>query len=286
VNVSRALGFAGLLFDAYTPSLSLPDLSATGRREFLQVLSGGDQRLVGLQGDLGPRGFGPGADVDRLIARIDRAMEAAAGLRAPLLCLEIGPLPPPPRAANKSKPPITPEQAGLIILPIAGAGLPLEAPPEPEMPPMASPQEMALASQVNAALVELGVRADRYGVTIAFSSALASFASLEQALLAARCPWFGVDLDPVAMLGDGWAPDEVFSRLGALIRHVRARDAVRGAGGRTKPVVVGKGHVDWAGLLARLDQSGYSGWLTVDPTDLPDRRAAAAEALRVLNALV
>src|SRR4051794_37790935 len=124
-KASRALGFAGLLFEAYSPAMSFPDLSGTGRREFLRVLSGADQRLIGLQGDVGPKGFGPGADVDRVDARLRRAMEGAGGLNAPLLCLEVGPVPLPPRAAAKPKPPITPGQAGLIILPTAGAGLPV-----------------------------------------------------------------------------------------------------------------------------------------------------------------
>ena len=32
--LARSNGFAGLVFDAYSPALSIPDLSQTGRREF------------------------------------------------------------------------------------------------------------------------------------------------------------------------------------------------------------------------------------------------------------
>src|SRR6476659_4861149 len=91
-TTARSLGFGGILFDAYSPSLSIPELSQTGRREFRHTLSAQDLSLVGLRADLGARGFGPGADIDRLIQRLDRAMEAAAGLASPLLCVDLGPL--------------------------------------------------------------------------------------------------------------------------------------------------------------------------------------------------
>src|SRR5438067_380782 len=64
--VARGLGIDGLLFDAYGAGFSIPDLSGSGRREFRQVLSAQDVQLVGLRGELGPKGLGPGADVDRL----------------------------------------------------------------------------------------------------------------------------------------------------------------------------------------------------------------------------
>src|SRR5437773_6768409 len=154
-------GFSGLLFDAYSPHLNLPDLSATGRREFLQVLRAQNVQLIGLQGDLGPKGLGPGADVDRVLHRVEAAMESAAALLAPLLCVDVGPLP-----------------------------------------------------KSFESLVELGHRAERYSVTVAFSSSLASFESLDRALRGVNCPWFGIDLDPTAILRDSWDVDEIFSRLG------------------------------------------------------------------------
>ena len=128
---------------------------------------------------------------------------------------------------------------------------------------------------VHAALAERGRRADRYGTTVAFRSDLASFAALERALSRAACPWFGVDLDPVAVLRDEWPLDEIFSRLGPLIRHVRGRDATRGGGGRTMPAVIGQGTTNWGELRAALDGAGYSGWITIDSLEHPDRRAAA-----------
>jgi sugar phosphate isomerase/epimerase len=279
-RLARESGFQGLLFDAYSGALLIPDLSQTGRREFRHVLSSQELALVGLRGDIGPKGFGPGADIDRLIDRIDRAMEAAAGLGSPLLCLEIGPLTEPPRQ-SKPRPPITPEQAGLIILPATTAPA-----PEPESARQPTAADVALGAAVNSALAEIGMRADRYTCTVAFSSQLASFAALEQAVNSARCPWFGIDLDPVAMLRDAWDADEIFSRLDPMIRHVRARDAVLGNDRRTKPVPIGQGGVDWQALLSRLDQTGYRDWLTIDPAELQDRAGAAIagqKKLRTIN---
>jgi sugar phosphate isomerase/epimerase len=277
-RTARAAGFDGLQFDAFSPSLDLTALSQTGRREFRHVLSGNDQQLIGLRVDVGPKGFGPGADIDRLLGQFDKVMDAAKGLGAPLVAVEVGPLPE-PAAAPKPKPRIDPAQAGLIIIPT------LESPPmaPQETRPIPGP-DPALISSVDSALMELGSRADRVGVTLALRSELSSFAALDRAVAAARCPWFGVDLDPVSILRDAWSSDDIFSRFGALIRHVRARDATAGADRRTRPAVIGQGSTNWGELLSSLDDAGYGGWLTIDPLELPDRVAAATAGASRLKA--
>src|SRR5438105_860704 len=151
-RLSREMGFAGIQFDAYGSALRIPDLSATGRREFLRVLSGQSQQLVGLRADAGPKGFGAGADLDRLIQGLDRAMEAAKALAAPLVCVDLGPLPAPPRRA-RPKPKVTREQAGLILLPESVAE-PAAEPADPDAPP----PDPAFVAQVDAALGEIGAR--------------------------------------------------------------------------------------------------------------------------------
>jgi sugar phosphate isomerase/epimerase len=265
-----------VLFDAYGATLRIPDLSATGRREFLHVLSNESQQLVGLQGDLGPKGFGPGADVDRLVNGVDRAMEAARALGSPLISLDLGPLPEPPKQI-KPTPTITPAQAGLILLPEPIA--PATTQPATQTPP----PDPKFVGQVDGALSELGARADRYGVVLAFRSELSSFAAIDDLLRRVRCPWFGLDLDPVAVLRDEWPLDDVLSRFGGLLRHVRGRDATKGADRRTKPAPLGRGDTNWPHLLASLDDAAYAGWVTVDPVDLPDRAIAAASGLAELR---
>jgi sugar phosphate isomerase/epimerase len=276
-RLARLAEFRGLLFDAWSSSLSIPDLSITGRREFRQLLSAQDQRLIGLQLALGPKGFALGADVDRQISRIDRAMESAAGLQSPLLCIDLSTL---PRAKSppRPKPAVTAEQAGLIIIPTMSAV-------EPAAPVETPGPDPAFVAQVNGALSELGVRADRYGVSVAFSSSLASFAALQEAIAQARCSWFGIDLDPVSILRDEWSIDEIFSSAGSLIRHVRGRDAVAGDDKRTQPAVVGKGSTNWRELLDALDDAGYSDFISIDPTELPERAAAAIAGAAFLRGL-
>src|SRR5687768_13039522 len=75
-TLARKAGFAGLQFEARTAALDIPELSGTGLREFLRLLTAQDQQLVGLRMDLGIRGLGPGADVDRELSRLTRVMEA------------------------------------------------------------------------------------------------------------------------------------------------------------------------------------------------------------------
>jgi sugar phosphate isomerase/epimerase len=273
---ARQVGVAGIEFDAYSPAVSLPDLTQSGRREFRRVLSGQNLELIGLRADLGNSGLGPGADIDRALARVERAMDAAAGLAAPLVCVDLGPLPEPARAAPL-KPKVNPAEAGLIIIPTA-AELQAASQPEPEVK-----RDPTFESAVDAALAELGRRADRYSVILAFRSDLSSYAALDRALRAADCPWFGVDLDPVAVLRDRWPIDDIFARLGPLVRHVRARDAVVGQDKRTKPAPVGAGSTNWEQLLTLLDEAAYQGWLAIDPTELPDRAAAARTAIKHLS---
>jgi sugar phosphate isomerase/epimerase len=276
-TLARRSGFAGLLFDAYSSALTVTDLSSTGRREFRHILSAQDRQLVGFRVDLGVKGFGPGADVDRLLSQLEKVMETAAAMASPLLCVDTGPLPEAP-ARPISKPKITAEQAGLILIPTFSAP---EEEPAPAPPP--TPAEAAFQSQVDAAMLEMGVLADRYNITVALHSDLSSFAALDRALTAARCPWFGVNLDPAAILRDIWNLDEIFARLGPHIRHVRARDAVAGADRRTKPASVGRGDTKWDHLLSNLEGADYHGWITFDPNDLAERANAAIAGLKYLK---
>ena len=85
-KTARESGFNGVQFDAKSSSLDLLDLSSSGRREFRRILTSQDQQSLVSSMDTGSGGFSPGADVDREIDRLDRAMEAAAGLAAPLIC--------------------------------------------------------------------------------------------------------------------------------------------------------------------------------------------------------
>jgi sugar phosphate isomerase/epimerase len=231
--------------------------------------------------DIGAKWIWLGADVDRVIARLDTAMETAVGLGTKLVLVDLGPLPAPPYVPRPQKK-ITSDEAGLIILPPPSMGAVEGAAPTE---PISGPSDPQAMGGIDAAMYEIGKRADRYGVTIAFRADLASFAALERAVKTASCPWFGVDLDPVAMVRDAWGMDEIFSRVGDLIRHVRGRDAVGGADRRTRPAAIGRGSVNWGEVLANLDEAGYQGWLTIDSLELENRAAAAQGGLEFLRKL-
>jgi sugar phosphate isomerase/epimerase len=261
---ARSLGFDGILIEAAVSGIDLTTLSSTGRREVRHLFAAQGRELIGLNVRLGKAGLTPSADLDAAIDRLERVFHTAAELQARLVCVDLGPLPEPQRTA-KPKPPVNPQAAGLIIIP---------EPPPPEPEVQTPPPDPAMVASVDGALVEIGARADRYSVAVAMKSDLASFAALERALGAARCPWFGVDFDPAAALADRWSMDETLSTLGPLIRHVRGRDGVRGTDHRVRPVVVA-GDVGWEALLADLDAAAYAGWITIDPQELTDRLAAA-----------
>ncbi|MGA2500976.1 MAG: TIM barrel protein [Tepidisphaeraceae bacterium] len=280
-RTARSLGFEGLQFPAQSAMIDLQDLSLSGRRDFCHMLAASAQTLESLFVDAGAKGIMPGSDADHVIARLDKAMETAAGLACPVVCVDIGPLPA-PAVEVKPRRTIRPEEAGIIIIP---SQIVASAEAGPTGSTASAEADPTLCSHVDAAMVELGRRADRYGVTLAFRSGLAPLAAIERALRAAGCAWFGVDLDPVALLRDPWDTDEAFSRLAKSIRHVRVRDAILGHAHLTKPALVGQGSTDWKALLGRLEDAGYHDWLGIDPTELTDCAGAARTAGAFIRAL-
>jgi sugar phosphate isomerase/epimerase len=276
-RAARAAGFAGLQLEAKTQALDLTTLSTTGQRELRHVLSSQNLQVSSLRLEMGNKGFGPTADIDAALARLDAVMAVARPLGAAAVCVDIGPLPAPEIAA-KTKSVIPADQLGLILIPAPTTAAPMEQ--------AARPLDQVFAASVDSALAELGHRADRYGAIVAYRTDLASFAALDRALKAARCPWFGIDLDPVATLRDEWPVDEIFSILGGQIRHIRGRDAIAGADRRAKPCAIGEGSIDWGELLANVDSAGFNGWMSVDPLDLADRTGAAMKANEYLGKLL
>jgi sugar phosphate isomerase/epimerase len=272
---ARNLGFAALQLDIRLGDLDLTQLSQSGRREVQFILRSRDLELASLRFDLGAKGFGPGADIDAAVDRIEQILQAGTGLDCSLVCIDLGPLPA-PAEMEVAPSRISAEMAGDIIVPSAV---------RMNSQNISAKFDAKFAASVDGALAELGRRADRHGIMIAFRSDLAGFAALDRALKASACPWFGIDLDPVAILRDDWSTDEIFSRLGDGIRHVRGRDALLGADRRTKPSAIGRGSVEWERLVVDLDAAGYNGWITIDPMEFSNRSAAAASGAAALGRL-
>lgn len=274
LETARRAAFQGVVLD---PAVfgAIVEPSQTGRREIIALLNRCEQPLVAIDIRLGPAGFSPDADLQRELDRLTRAMDIARGLNAPLVLADLGPLPPAPDERPPA-PTINPALLGKLILPETTA-------PRSTSAPLA--REPAFESSLEIALRELGTRCDRLSCRIAFRSTLGSHASLHQALSRIDCPWFGVDLDPLLLLADEWSGDEVFSRLGRLIAHVRGRDGLKGAGNRVQPTAMGKGAVNWRELNALLRDADCQGALSIDSIDLPNRGASAVEGRSVFLSL-
>jgi sugar phosphate isomerase/epimerase len=237
---ARNAGFNGLQFDAVTASLDLTALSITGRREFRHMLAQQDQVLCGLTASAGS--VLPGGDLDKLLWRLDRILETAAGLAAPMLCLDLGILP--------------------------------------------RPDDTTFTTQTSAVMVELGRMADRYGIVLAMRSDLSGLESVRRVIEEANCPWFGIDLDPVAVLQDGGTAEAAMTKFARLLRHVRGRDALVGLDHRSRSTPIGKGNVDWPRFFIALDAAQFGGWITLDTIALTERAAGAVAGLNYLKSLL
>jgi sugar phosphate isomerase/epimerase len=273
---ARRMGFAGAQLPLKSPGLVLPELARTGQRELMRRVGEVGLKLSSLTTSAGRAGLMPSADVDRAIAHLEGAVRCAADLGRVVLCVDLGPLPAAPVEPTPVPKPVDPGLLGVLLLP--------EAPPTPAKPAVVPPPPDPAWSEVTAALVELGRRADRYGALVAFRSSLASLAAVHHLLATTRCPLFGLDYDPVAVLQDDWDADRVLAAFAGRIWHLRARDGRRGHGGRTQPTVLGEGDTRLPELLRGLDAAGFSGPKVVDPVDLTDRPSAAATGLEVLRA--
>ena len=280
---SHQLGFSGLQFDAFG-SAKLTELSQTGLRDFRHTLSSHNQAFVGSRVDFGIAGIMPGADVDRILHQLEKVFEANRPLGSSLVCAEIGPLPE-PVISPVVKQRISQAQAGLLLLPDPTSLAESVEPVNPIDPAVQQKFDTA-SSFVASALAAIGELADRYQIALAVRAELASYAAIAHALESARCPWLGIDLDPVALLRDQWPVDEIFAKLATKILHVRARDAQSNSSHRTKPAIIGTGHTRWPALLHLLDDASYQSYLTIDPIDLPHRPTAAIAGLAALNKLI
>lgn len=272
LEAARRAEFKGVVLDP-TVFGSIVEPSQTARREIIALLNRYEQPLIAVDLRLSPTGFSPKGDLERELDRLGRAMDVARGLQCALVLADLGQLPPAPNE-TVSTPKIDAGLLGKLILPESVA-------PKPASVPI--PRDEAFESSLDIALRELGTRCDRASCRIAFRSSLGSFASLHHALARVDCPWFGVDLDPLLMLADEWPGDEVFSRLGRSIAHVRGRDGLNGAGNRVTPTTIGKGSVNWRELTALLRDADYRGPVSIDSIDLPNRAAGAIAGAAVLR---
>lgn len=92
-----------------------------------------------------------------------------------------------------------------------------------------------------------------------------------------------IDFDPARFAMAGISASDSFRQLHKDIGHIRIRDGVRDIDGGGMEVAVGRGDIDWDELLAMIDESTYSGWLTVERTTGEDRILDSHQAIQFVT---
>ncbi len=95
-----------------------------------------------------------------------------------------------------------------------------------------------------------------------------------------------VDFDPASfLLADGSATDAM-NLLCEQVVNFRARDAVRDFSlGRGVEVQLGRGSIDWAALLGKLEEKNYTGFIAIDRDAESDPVLQCAQSLEYLENL-
>jgi len=206
------------------------------------------------------RGLARGADVDRLVDRVVGALEAARRLGFRAAACDLLVVPADRGAPSRAEPtPAPPAQAGSLFLPTAddvkrftGRG----SEPAPATEPAVDPQA------AEDGLSAIAAKADATGMTLALSATLSDPRDLSALLGRVDCRQFARELDPAAdVVGSGVSIDELVG-LEPAVGHVRATDALGGAG-RTRPAAIGEGDVPWGDVVEALVEFGYAGFVTL-----------------------
>ena len=136
-------------------------------------------------------------------------------------------------------------------------------------------------------LTDLANHGQKFGALLAAQTGTEDPSDLKRLLDALPPHGIAVDLDPGALIINGFSPLEAATVLGPQIMHVHARDAVRDlARGRGLEVQLGRGAADMPNLLGVLEQYNYRGYVTtVARENTADPVEEAGEAVEYLKSL-
>lgn len=133
---------------------------------------------------------------------------------------------------------------------------------------------------------DIGRSAHKEGAFLAARTGTAAPAELASLLRDANPGSLMVDLDPGNLILHGHPWDTAAQQLGAYTIHLHARDAVRDFSARRAiDVEVGRGSVDWAAVLAGLEQHGFNGYTTVGREGSPNPKLECQQAAEYLRNL-
>jgi sugar phosphate isomerase/epimerase len=141
-------------------------------------------------------------------------------------------------------------------------------------------------NQLVEVLADLGKFSHRAGAALAAQTGAESGPDLARLITALPGGSLGVDLDPGALLVNGFSPQETVDALGQHILHVHATDGVRDLSrGRGTEVALGRGTADWPNLLGKLEERNYRGYLTVGRRTADDPLVEIGAAIEYLRSL-
>lgn len=213
------------------------DLSETGRRQFLHLLSERDLQVASLRFPT-RRAVYDEEQLDARVAALRAAIEFARQLKSSVLTFRIGKLP---------------------------------ADDSPAWPVLVD------------VLTDLARHGNQHGVIPCVTPMTAPIDRLVELAASIRSGLIGIDFDPSVVAVASERPHEAYRQHHAQVRHVVARDAVKGLDGGATEVPVGRGEVDWVELLPLLLEADYGGWLTVARSQGQDRAGDAARAIKYLS---
>jgi len=95
-----------------------------------------------------------------------------------------------------------------------------------------------------------------------------------------------VDFDPADFIVNGQSPEQAMKILAEHVRSLRARDAATDLSlGRGVEVQLGRGSVEWASLLGKLEESNFNGYITIERDAEQDSVIQCAQAIEFLTNL-
>ncbi len=238
LDQAARMGAAGVQVDA-TGDLSPERLSATGRREFVNLLRSLNLQLAALNCPL-RRGLDVAENLQPRIERVQKTMSLSYDLGARVTIVEM------PRITgeNKNDSEPAPTSGGIIL-----AAAPMAADP---------------ARLLRESLTDLGRFGDRVGASLAFEIGLDSAEKVANYLATFDSGALGVNYDPANMYINDYDPIQSLTPLNGRIFHTQGRDARRSGVSRVaSETPLGAGDIDWMTYVAVLDSLEYRGWITV-----------------------
>jgi sugar phosphate isomerase/epimerase len=250
IQTAARLGAEGIEVDARS-ELVPAQMSQTAVRQFRKLL--GDLNLrVSAVSFLTRRGYDSSDDLERRVLATQAAMKMAHAIGADVVINRVGQATRATAAVSQS----------------------------------ASDQGSTTSNRLTDVLIALGTFGDRVGARLAAQTGSESGEQLAELLSGVPDQTIGVDFHPSALIFNGHDPQAALAALGPRVLHVHACDAVRDLSrGQAFEVELGRGSADLPGLLGRLSEFNYRGWVTIERHDSADPIVEIGNAVAFLRSL-